>query len=312
VIHMNEPAGRRLFERAGLDFDAMMLAANVRGFKAVSTPLQARLDHDAEVRTITSHNVIAHIPGRDPGDECVIYTGHWDHVGRNDQLEGDKIFNGAVDNATGTAALLTLARAFATLPEPPRRSIYLVATTAEEKGLLGAEYLARHPIVSLEQTVAVLNLDALFPFGEFDAMTVTGFGASEIEDVLAASAGRLGRTLQPESSPEVGAYYRSDHYPFAKRGVPALFAVGNPRRDRADADTVALNRFRNYVAHGYHKPADEYDAATWDMRGIEGDVRVYFETGWRIAESELYPNFRYGNEFRPLRDRMRALPQPKP
>jgi Zn-dependent M28 family amino/carboxypeptidase len=137
-------------------------------------------------------------------------------------------------------------------------------------------------------------------------MTVTGFGASELEDVLAAAAARLGRVLQDDSSPEAGAYYRSDHYPFAKRGVPALFAVGNPRDDQAAPDSAMMARFSDYMANGYHKVGDEYDAATWDLSGVEGDVRIYFETGLRVADTDRFPNWRFANEFRALRDRMRA------
>lgn len=306
VVHVNEPAARRLLAAAGLDLDTLIARAGRRGFRAIPTPLAAAARWRGTSRPITSHNVIAKVRGREAPDECVIYTGHWDHVGTNPALTGDTIFNGAVDNATGTAALLELARAFASLPSPPRRTVYFVATTAEEKGLLGAEHLATHPVAPLERTAAVLNLDALFPFGAFDAMTVTGFGASEIEDDLAVAAARLGRVLQDDSSPEAGAYYRSDHYPFAKRGVPALFAVGNPRFDRTPPDTAQLARFERYLAGGYHKPADEYDPATWDLAGIEGDVRAYFETGYRIAHDRRFPNWRYGNEFRALRDAMRA------
>ncbi len=305
VVHVSAPAARRMLAAVSLDLDTLIARAGRRGFRTMTTPLKASMSFSARTRRITSHNVVARIEGRAAPDECVIYTGHWDHVGRNDSLPGDKIFNGAVDNATGTAALLELAQAFAALPVKPRRTVYFVATTAEEKGLLGSEFLARHPLKPLEQTVAVLNLDALFPFGSFNAMTVTGFGSSELEDVMATAAARIGRVLQDDSSPEAGAYYRSDHYPFAKRGVPALFAVGNPRDDQAAADTVMTARFNHYLANGYHKVDDEYDAATWDLSGVEGDVRIYFETGLRIADSKVYPNWRVGNEFRALRDEMR-------
>jgi Zn-dependent M28 family amino/carboxypeptidase len=259
----------------------------------------------ATSRAISSHNVVAKIPGSGAPDECVIYTGHWDHVGRNDSLPGpDKIFNGAVDNATGASSLIELARAWASLPVKPRRTVYFVATTAEEKGLLGSEYLASHPIVPLAKTAAVLNLDALFPFGAYSAMTVTGLGSSEIEDVAALAGARLGRILQDDSAPQLGAYFRSDHYPFAKRGVPAFFGVGNPRTEEMTDSNPVTKRFNDYVTSGYHKVTDQYDAATWDMRGIEGDVRMYFEIGWRIADTARFPNWRWENEFRALRDAM--------
>lgn len=306
IVHMNVDAARAMLGRAGLDLDALVRSAGRRGFVPVATGLTADVAFEAKTRAFDSYNVIGKVEGRGRPDECVIYTGHWDHVGRNPKLEGDQIFNGAVDNATGTAVVLELARAFASLREPPRRTVYFVATTAEEKGLLGAEHLARHPLVPLARTAAVLNLDALFPFGPFAAMTVPGYGSSEVEDVMAQAAARIGRVLQDDSTPEVGAYYRSDHYPFAKRGVPAVFAVGGPRTEELeDESNPVLARFTDYVTNGYHKPADEYDAETWDMAGIEGDARVFFETGWRIAQQGPLPNWRAGNEFRALRDAMR-------
>jgi Zn-dependent M28 family amino/carboxypeptidase len=304
VIHVSEPAARRLLASAGLDLDDLTGRANRRGFAAVATPLSADMAYTARTRAITSHNVIAKVEGSDRSGECVIYTAHWDHVGRNDSLPGDKIFNGAVDNATGTASLLEIARAWSSLPQKPRRTAYFVATTAEEKGLLGSEYLASHPIVPFSKTAAVLNLDALFPFGAFSAMTVTGLGSSELEDTLAIACARIGRVLQDDDAPQAGAYYRSDHYPFAKRGVPALFAVGNPRAEEMTDDSPVSRKFATYMTNGYHKVTDEYDAASWDMRGIEGDARVYFETGWRVANSDRLPNWYAGNEFRAVRDGM--------
>jgi Zn-dependent M28 family amino/carboxypeptidase len=172
---------------------------------------------------------------------------------------------------------------------------------------LGAEYHAAHPVCALAKTAAVLNLDAHFPFGPFNAMTVPGFGSSEVETVMAKAAARIGRVLQPDSEPQAGAYYRSDHYPFAKRGVPAIFAVGSPRDTGAAAESdPALKPFIEYVTTKYHKVSDEYDAATWDLRGVEEDVRVYFETGLAIADSATFPNWFAGSEFRKMRDAMRA------
>jgi Zn-dependent M28 family amino/carboxypeptidase len=306
VIYLNEPAARRLLEAAGLDFDQYLKGAATRGFAAKRSSLRLDASLAAEVSPVTSHNVVARIEGDEAPDEAVIYTAHWDHVGKNDALEGDRIFNGAVDNATGTSGILELAQAFLAAGRPPRRSVLFVATTAEEKGLLGSEYMARHPIVPLEKTVAVINLDALFPFGAFSAMTVTGLGSSEIEDILEEAAAREGRVLQDDGSPEVGAYYRSDHYPFAKRGVPALFAVGNPRNEELVEGSPIKQRFDDYLANGYHKPGDEYDPETWDLAGIEEDVRILFETGYRLAQDSRFPNWHFGNEFRHLRDQMLA------
>ena len=249
--------------------------------------------------------MIGRIDGRDAPLECVVYTAHWDHVGRNPSVEGDQIFNGAVDNATGTAALLELIDAFAALPRPPRRSVYFVATTAEEKGLRGAEYYASHPLCPLASTVAVLNLDALFPYGPWAHMTSVGFGLSALEDRLVETAADFGRTIQPDTTPELGAFYRADSYPFVKRGVPALFAVGNPGLEEPE-DSDANRRLLAYGQQHYHRPSDEYDPGTWDLRGVEGDVRVYFELGRRLAEGVDFPNWRPETEFRRLRDAMRS------
>jgi hypothetical protein len=304
-VHLSEPVVRALLARAGHDLDALVARARRPGFRPVPLGTRLSLSNRGRTRSFTSHNVIARIEGREAPDECVLYTAHWDHVGTNPSLSGDRIFNGAVDNATGTAGLLELARAFASLPERPRRSVLFVATTCEEKGLLGSEHLSRHPVVPLRNTVAVINLDALFPFGSFRGMAVPGFGASEIEDVLAVAARRVDRVLLPDDQPQAGAYYRSDHWPFAEKGVPAVFAVGNPRAEDFARDSVVTKRFTDYMVAGYHKPGDEYDAATWDLRGVEEDVRVLFETGWRLADDHRFPNWYWGNPFRAKRDAMR-------
>lgn len=306
VVHVTEATANKLFRAVGGTLETMTRKANTRGFSGVALPQQANATYSARARRIVSKNVVAMIRGVEAPDECVVYTAHWDHLGRNETLKGDQIFNGAVDNATGTAALLELAQAYSKLPRAPRRSVVFVATTAEEKGLLGGEYHARRPACALAKTAAVMNLDALFPFGPFDAMTVPGLGSSEVEAVFAKAAARIGRVLQPDSAPEVGAYYRSDHYPFAKRGVPAIFAVGNPRDTGAlDPKNPVSARFIDYITTKYHKVDDEYDAATWDLAGVEGDVRVYFEAGLEIANGPFFPNWLPGNEFRGIRDDMR-------
>ena len=213
------------------------------------------------------------------------------------------MFNGAVDNATGTAALLELAEAFAALPEPPARSVVFMAATAEEQGLLGSFHYAAHPVFPLASTVGVINMDALFPFGAFDSMTVVALGASELDDYLRDAAAAVGRTLHADPMPELGAFFRSDHYPFAIKGVPATFAVGGPAPDAApDAEVVA--RFDDYLRNRYHQPADEYDADTWDLAGIRQDVEVYFRMGHALASTTAMPNWRAGHAFRARRDAM--------
>lgn len=214
---------RTLFGMAGLDYKAQKRASLRRGFKAVPMSLKASLNLNNSVRFGKTNNVVALLPGSERADECVIYTAHWDHFGVNPDLEGDNIFNGAVDNATGTAALLELAEAFTMLPQPPRRSIIFLPVTAEEQGLLGSAYYANHPIYPVEKTVAVINMDALNTLGEMKDITVIGYGYSELDDFVSEAAGDQDRTVNPDPTPQKGSYFRSDHFSFAKVGIPAIY-----------------------------------------------------------------------------------------
>jgi hypothetical protein len=206
------------------------------------------MEMDAKSHAIVSHNLVALVPGAKRADECFYFLAHWDHMGRDRKLTGDQIFNGAVDNATGVGALIEIARALQQLPQKPSRTIVLVATTAEERGLLGSEYLARHPVCPLKRTVAAVAIDALFPFGPDTHMTVTGFGSSELENLLAASAAKYGRKLQDDGQPEAGANYRADHYRFLRRGVPGFIAVGGPANDVSQTDPQA-KALIDYITH---------------------------------------------------------------
>lgn len=286
---------------AGLD--RVKLDAARAGFRARTLPQRARLRIAAMRSPVTSHNVVGWLPGSERPDEYIIYVAHWDHVGVRPDLAGDRIFNGAVDNATGTAALLELAEAYAKLPARPRRSIVFLATTAEEQGLLGSRHYVNAPLFPLAGTVGVINMDALFPFGRTGGMTVVALGASELDGYLAAAARAVGRTLQADGNPEAGAFFRSDHYPFAEKGVPALFAVGNP--SEAPTETVKEQDFIEYVTRRYHQPADEFDPRTWKMEGIVQDVVTFFRAGYALAQSDAFPTWRDGHPFRRLRDEMR-------
>lgn len=290
----------------GRDYATLVEAASQKGFRAI--PLGATLSGEISTKLeySTTHNVVGLIPGRDRPDEFVVYTAHWDHVGIGAAVDGDSIYNGAVDNATGTAAILELAQAYRALPERPARSIVFIATAAEEQGLLGAYHYADHPVFPLAQTMAVINMDALFPFGEFNGMTVVAMGSSELEEYLDGAAKKEGRKLQPDSTPEHGAFFRSDHYPFVKKGVPAIFAVGGPLDDPAPSAEM-LARFEKYMSAGYHHPNDEF-GDDWDLRGVTGDVRIYFRAGYAIANDTRVPNWYAGSEFRALRDKQRAAP----
>ncbi|HXV14659.1 MAG TPA: M28 family metallopeptidase [Candidatus Krumholzibacteria bacterium] len=292
-----------MFASAGQDLATLTEAASRKGFRARPVGLSLSGEIATELEYSTSHNVVGYIPGRDRPDEFVVYTAHWDHVGIGAAVDGDSIYNGAVDNATGTAALLELAQAYRALPDAPSRSVVFIATAAEEQGLLGAYHYADHPVFPLANTIAVINMDALFPFGEFNGMTVVALGSSELEEYMEAAASELGRKLQTDPSPEFGAFFRSDHYPFAKKGVPAIFAVGGPL-DTPEPSAEMLERFNTYMSAGYHHPEDEY-RDDWDLSGVTGDVKIYFLTGYAIANDTRVPNWYPDSEFRALRDRQR-------
>jgi Zn-dependent M28 family amino/carboxypeptidase len=227
---------------------------------------------------------------------------HWDHMGVNPARTGDQIFNGAVDNATGVATLIEIARAYKAMPRAPRRSVVFVATTAEERGLLGSEYLSRHPVKPIEKTAAAIAIDALFPFGPYSRMSMTGFGFTDLEVPLAEAASRLGRTIQDDGDPKAGAFSRADNYPWAKKGVPGLLSVGGAPNDASPDSNAALAGIYDYVARKYHQPADEYDAKTWRMDGIEGDARILFEFTWKVADDVRMPNWTWNAPYRALGD----------
>ncbi len=303
LMTIDEPAVARIFESAGKDWEQHKAASSVKGFKAAVLEASMSTKLDMEITRIESNNVIGVIRGSSRAHEAVVYTAHWDHVGMSESGD-DRIFNGAIDNATGTSALLELAWAFSNLEPAPERSIVFIATTAEEQGLLGAHYYADHPLFPLRETAGVFNLDALFPFGSFNGMTIVAMGSSELEIYLTNAAPLVNRTVHSDSSPEFGVFYRSDHYPFAKRGVPAIFAVGGPSPD-SEIDEEMIARFTDYGTNGYHKPADEYDVKTWDMAGIVQDVKMFLHAGAHLANDTRFPNWYWGNPFRAIRDAMR-------
>ncbi|HSM08092.1 MAG TPA: M28 family metallopeptidase [Gemmatimonadota bacterium] len=302
---ITEDAARRLFERAGLEFDALDRAALTAEFAAVPLGLTASLAIENTIERSESPNFLAVLPGAERPDEYVIYTAHYDHFGVDPGLEGDSIYNGARDNATGTAGLIEIARAFRTAADagqPPERSVMFLAVTAEEQGLLGSAYYATHPVVPLEQTAAVVNMDALNTWGATNDVTVVGLGNSELDDYARAAAEAQGRTIIPDPEPEKGYYFRSDHFEFAKQGVPALYTdpgidMAEGGEDRGRAELAAYNEER------YHQPSDELDAA-WDLSGAVQDLEFFFRVGWMVANQAAWPNWSEDSEFRALRDAM--------
>jgi Zn-dependent M28 family amino/carboxypeptidase len=294
-----------LFRASGLDFEAMKRAAQGRGFRPV--PLKATLsaDYGVDARIITSHNVVGRLPGKRRPEETVIYSAHWDHLGVGaPDARGDSIYNGAVDNATGIASLLELGRAFASGPRPDR-SILFLAVTAEEKGLLGSEYYAANPLYPLAKTVGVINMDALGVSGPARNFSISGAAKLGLLDDLIAEGRRRGRAFMPEPHPEAGGFYRSDHFSFAKRGVPAIsFESGNDLLSGGSERGEALAKA--YTASRYHQPADEW-SADWDLTGMARDLAMLHAVGLRLANSREWPNWSADSEFRAARDRTAAL-----
>ncbi len=291
----------QLFRSAGIDFEAARQAARRRDFKPID--LKATLDASiaANTEVITSYNVAGIRPGTTRPQETVIYTAHHDHIGIGaPDANGDRIFNGAVDNATGIAHIIEQARAFARAPRT-ERSVVFLAVGAEEKGLLGSDYYAANPLYPLSQTVAVLNTDAMGPYGKARNFSIAGQPSGELLDMLVAEARRQGRTFSPDPRPEAGSFFRSDHFPFAKGGVPAIsWRSGNDLVNGGVARGNALSA--DYTAKRYHQQDDEY-SRNWDLGGITQDAQLLFAVGYRLANSNQWPNWAADSEFRGVRDR---------
>ena len=294
---------RKLFTAAGQNYDVLKAAANNRNFKPVPLAARASFDVTNKLRSVTSHNVVARLDGADARlkGEYVVYTAHWDHLGRDNRLKGDQIFNGAFDNATGTSALVEIAGGFAATT-PPKRTMLFLAVTGEERGLLGAKYYAEHPLYPLERTLADINMDRVQVFGPSRDLEVIGYGNSTIDDTAAAILARSQRVLVPDTLPEKGYFYRSDHFEFAKKGVPAFYTkfgkdlIGQPPGAGAKLD-------EDYTNNDYHKVTDEI-RPTWNFAGAVEDVKFLLELGRTIANGDKWPEWKPGNEFKARRDAM--------
>jgi len=292
---------RALFQGAGRDFDAMKTSAASRDFRPVALDARAKFEVKNEIRAIRSKNVVAKVEGSDPRrkDEYVVYTAHWDHLGRDPALKGDQIYNGAADNASGVASILEIARGFSRIEPKPKRSILFLAVTAEEKGLLGAKYYATHPLYPLAKTLADLNLDVINLWGRTRDVVSVGQGNTTLDDLLAEVAASQGRTVGPDAEPEKGLFYRSDHFEFAKEGVPALNMKGGT--DYPDKPPgYGKARRDEYTTKDYHKVSDEVKP-DWDLSGAVEDLRLLLEVGYRVAQGEEFPEWKPGTEFKDAR-----------
>jgi len=296
---LSAAAASTLFADAGLDFAELKTAADVRGFKARTLGLTASITINNTIRRSTSDNLIALLPGREKPDEYVIYMAHWDHLGRNFAAGQDQIMNGAIDNATGVAGVLEIATAFVNGPRPSR-SVLFFLPTLEESGLLGSRYYAEHPIVALNKTVAGLNIDAMSLIGPTNDVVVTGFGSSEMEDILRRYAQAQARTVEAEPTPQDGFFFRSDHFSFAKVGVPVLYAEGGFDH-REKGKEFGRQSAADYVTNRYHKPSDEFDPG-WDSRGALEDLTLLYQVGFEVANSQQWPAWYENSEFRMVRE----------
>jgi len=298
---MTYEIAKALFALAGKDFDALEKSAASRDFHPVDLHVKAALSFHNTTRTIDSKNVVGKVVGSDPRlrNEYVIYTAHWDHLGIGPAVSGDKIYHGALDNASGVAGLLELAGAFTHLQPPPRRSILFLSVTAEEKGLLGSQYYAEHPLYPLNKTLAEINMDGLNMLGRTKDIEVVGLGQSTLDDVLTDVAAEQGRVVKPDAEPEKGFYYRSDHFNFAKQGVPALDPnsgvefIGKP-------GGWGLQMREKFTSEDYHKPSDKIKPY-WDLSGTVEDLRLLGEVGYRVANTQTFPAWKEGSEFKAKR-----------
>ncbi len=290
---------KRLCALAGRDYDGLKKMALSREFNPVTLGATASVTLPNSIRTVSSRNIIGRLEGSGPAlrDEHIIYTSHWDHFGIGVPVNGDRIYNGARDNATGVAGVLEIARAFASLPTPPKRSILFLFVTAEEQGLLGSSYYAARPLYPLGKVAAVINIDGMNVHGKTKDLIIVGLGLSDLDDYMQRAATLQGRTVRPDPEPERGSYYRSDHFPFAKCGVPSINAGGGDEYIGKPAD-YGRNVRDDYTTNHYHKPSDEIKP-DWDLSGAVQDLEVYLEAGYRISQAAKIPEWKPGAEFKP-------------
>lgn len=297
---ITKASAERLFAKAGLDFAALRKSADVRGFKPQALPAKLSATLKSTIKSGTSDNVVAMLPGTGKPDEAIVYSAHWDHLGKDTTRSGDQIFNGAVDNATGVAGLIVIAEAFAKQNPPPQRTVVFAAVTLEESGLLGSRYYAAHPPIPMDKTVANINMDALYLTKTARNFAVVGYGQSELDNYLKEAAATQGRTITPEESPEKGHFFRSDHFNFARKGVPALYAKGGT--DLFDGGEAAGRAaFDDYGKNRYHQVADEFKD-DMPVEGAVADLEALYKVGSKLAGESSWPQWAADSEFKAVRD----------
>lgn len=291
-----------IFDLSNTDFTGYFENAGRKEFKSMPTGIALSMSITNDWHEDVSKNVIAMAPGSTNSDEYIIYSAHWDHFGVGiPDAEGDSIYNGASDNATGTAALIELAKAFTSLETQQKRSILFLAVTAEEQGLLGSAWYVQNPIYLPEKTVANINIDALSYYGALNDLTIIGYGQSELDDYAEAAAKQQDRYIVPDQNAGKGYFFRSDHFNFAKVGIPALYASGSyDLREGGIEKMKEMNE--DYEMNHYHLPADEYDPATWNLDGIVEDTQLLFEIGLKLSNNGDWPKWKEGSEFKAIRE----------
>lgn len=295
-------ACEQLFENSELNFNEIAKQAETNSFKAVSLKCNLNISIDTKLKFQNSRNVVGLIKGTESPDEAIVYSAHWDHFGIGPKHNGDSIYNGAMDNGTAVAAMLETAKAFSKLEKKPKRSVVFIAVTAEETGMTGSAYYAKNGLHIPKKTIANLNYELLLTMGKMKDVTITGFGQSELDNYVLEEAKSQDRYIIEEPFPENGMYYRSDHFSFAKEGVPSLFIKGW-QDSREHGTEWAKQQIKNYWATGYHKPADEYNPENANVEGCIEDAKLFFKIGYRLANENSYPNWNEKSEFRAIREK---------
>lgn len=293
-------AAKQLFDEADKNLDDEIQFAKQKEFSAYDLQTKVSIAFKNTANFNNTHNVLGVLPGSDLADEYIFYSAHWDHLGIGPKMNGDSIYNGAVDNGTSLAWMFEIARAFKAMPQKPRRSIVFLAPSAEESGLNGSGFYVDNPIFPLNKTLANINNDLMLPYGRMKDVMITGYGQSDLEDLVRNAAEKQDRYVLPDPNPQSGMYYRSDHFSFARVGVPALFARGNNDHREKGVDYMSAKE-KDWLANNYHKPFDEYED-WWNLDGVAEDAKLLFRVGWEIANQDTFPKWKNGSEFKAVRE----------